>query len=143
LNVPEELNLDFDKIRKEIKNMDQVTEYDIPQMSAFSDFVYGSLRFSEAASGNLSRATKGNAAKVVENIAKWWSPEQFKGKIPKVGSKLSVKAQTIFESVNQLNFKAEGFRQTGGQHVHDEISGRRREGAATEGCGVGGAACRG
>jgi FdhD protein len=30
---------------------------------------------------------------------------------------LKVKAQIVFDSVNQLNFKAEGFRQTGGFHV--------------------------
>ncbi len=45
------------------------------------------------------------------------SPYQFKGKIPHVESKLIVNAQTIFQGVNQLNFKAEGFRQTGGMHV--------------------------
>jgi formate dehydrogenase accessory protein FdhD len=36
---------------------------------------------------------------------------------PKVKSNLAVKAQVIFNSVNQLNFKAEGFRKTGGFHV--------------------------
>ena len=45
------------------------------------------------------------------------SPYQFTGKIPKVTSNLSVKAHVIFDCVNQLNFKAEGFRQTGGLHV--------------------------
>jgi FdhD protein len=45
------------------------------------------------------------------------SPYQYTGKIPNVNSELVVKAQTIFECVNQLNFKAEGFRQTGGLHV--------------------------
>ncbi|HJW30225.1 MAG TPA: formate dehydrogenase accessory sulfurtransferase FdhD, partial [Saprospiraceae bacterium] len=45
------------------------------------------------------------------------SPYQYKGKIPKVESTLKVKAQVLFDSVNQLNFKAEGFRQTGGLHV--------------------------
>ena len=30
---------------------------------------------------------------------------------------MTVKAQVVFDSVNQLNFKAEGFRQTGGLHV--------------------------
>jgi FdhD protein len=44
-------------------------------------------------------------------------PYQYKGKIPKVDSHLAVKAQVVFDSVNQLNFKAEGFRQTGGLHV--------------------------
>jgi FdhD protein len=45
------------------------------------------------------------------------SPYQYKGKTPEVKSALRVKAQVIFDSVNQLNFKAEGFRQTGGLHV--------------------------
>jgi FdhD protein len=45
------------------------------------------------------------------------SPYQYKGKVPKVESALTVRAQVIFDSVNQLNFKAEGFRQTGGLHV--------------------------
>ena len=45
------------------------------------------------------------------------SPYQYVGKTPKVESNLLVKAQVIFDSVNQLNFKAEGFRQTGGLHV--------------------------
>ena len=34
-----------------------------------------------------------------------------------VESNLRVNARVIFDSVNQLNFKAEGFRQTGGLHV--------------------------
>ena len=45
------------------------------------------------------------------------SPYQYKGVVPKIESDLTVKAQVIFDSVNQLNFKAEGFRQTGGLHV--------------------------
>ncbi|MCW4031501.1 MAG: formate dehydrogenase accessory sulfurtransferase FdhD [Candidatus Bathyarchaeota archaeon] len=45
------------------------------------------------------------------------SPYQYTGKIPKVKSNLKVNAQVLFHSVNQLNFKAEGFRQTGGLHV--------------------------
>jgi FdhD protein len=45
------------------------------------------------------------------------SPYQFTGKTPQVSSALTVKAQVIFDCVNQLNFKAEGFRQTGGLHV--------------------------
>ena len=61
LNIPEGLKLDFEKLRKEIKTIPQEVEYDIPQMSAFADFVYSSLRFSEVASANLGRATKGNA----------------------------------------------------------------------------------
>jgi len=45
------------------------------------------------------------------------SPYQYVGKIPQIDSDLKVKAQVIFESVYQLNFKAVGFRQTGGLHV--------------------------
>lgn len=45
------------------------------------------------------------------------SPHQYIGKNPRVGSNLKVSAKIIFDSVNQLNFKAEGFRQTGGLHV--------------------------
>ena len=45
------------------------------------------------------------------------SPYQYKGLVPKIESDLTVKAQVIFDSVNQLNFKAVGFRQTGGLHV--------------------------
>ena len=45
------------------------------------------------------------------------APYQYAGKTPQVESKLTVKAQVIFDSVNQLNFKAEGFRKTGGLHV--------------------------
>jgi FdhD protein len=44
------------------------------------------------------------------------SPHQYVGMTPKVTSNLRVDAQIIFDSVNQLNFKAEGFRQTGGLH---------------------------
>ncbi len=45
------------------------------------------------------------------------SPYQYTGQIPKVKSNLTVKAQVLFHSVNQLNVKAEGFRRTGGLHV--------------------------
>lgn len=45
------------------------------------------------------------------------SPYQFTGRIPKVKSDLKVKAQIVSDSVKQLNFKAKGFRQTGGLHV--------------------------
>lgn len=69
LAIPPHLKLDFEKLRKEIKDMPQTTEFDIPQMTAFSDFVYSALRFSEAASGDLSRATKGNAWQVTQDNA--------------------------------------------------------------------------
>jgi FdhD protein len=45
------------------------------------------------------------------------SPYQYTGKIPRVESNLTIKAQVVFDCVNQLNFKAEGFKKTGGLHV--------------------------
>ena len=56
-------------------------------------------------------------ARVIPSACGSGSPYQFTGKIPKVQSNLKVKAQVVFDSVKQLNFKAEGFRQTGGLHV--------------------------
>ena len=56
-------------------------------------------------------------ARIIPSACGSGSPYQFTGKIPKVESKLKIKAQVIFDSVNQLNFKAEGFRRTGGFHV--------------------------
>ena len=44
-------------------------------------------------------------------------PYQYEGKTPKIHSKLALNANLVFECVNQLNFKAEGFRQTGGVHA--------------------------
>jgi FdhD protein len=45
------------------------------------------------------------------------TPLQFTGKKPIVTSTLTIKAQILSDSVNQLNFKAEGYRKTGGLHV--------------------------
>ena len=56
-------------------------------------------------------------ARVITSACGSSSPYQYKGVTPKVESTLQVKAKIIFDSVNQLNFKAEGFRQTGGLHV--------------------------
>jgi len=42
---------------------------------------------------------------------------QYQRKPVKVTSNLTVKAEVVFNSVNQLNFKAEVFRQTGGVHA--------------------------
>jgi FdhD protein len=56
-------------------------------------------------------------ARVIPSACGSGSPYQYTGKTPEVKSNLKVKAQVIFESVNQLNFKAEGFRRTGGLHV--------------------------
>lgn len=65
LEVPEELRLDYERIRKEIKEMPE-RDYGV---SDFADFMYASLRFSEAASDNLARATKGNAWQVDQDSA--------------------------------------------------------------------------
>ncbi|MCW4054238.1 MAG: formate dehydrogenase accessory sulfurtransferase FdhD [Candidatus Bathyarchaeota archaeon] len=56
-------------------------------------------------------------ARIIPSACGSGSPYQFIGKIPKVESKLKIEAKVIFDSVNQLNFKAEGFRRTGGLHV--------------------------
>jgi len=42
---------------------------------------------------------------------------QYQRKPAKVTSNLKVKAEVVFNSVNQLNFKAEVFKQTGGVHA--------------------------
>jgi FdhD protein len=42
---------------------------------------------------------------------------QYKRKPAKVASNLQVKADIVFKAVNQLNFKAEVFKQTGGVHA--------------------------
>ncbi len=55
--------------------------------------------------------------RVITSACGGGSVYQFTGKTPRVTSNLTIKAQIIFDSVNQLNFKAEGFRQTGGLHV--------------------------
>jgi FdhD protein len=56
-------------------------------------------------------------ARVIVSACGSGSPYQYIGKNPVVESNLTVNAKVIFDSVNQLNFKAEGFRQTGGLHV--------------------------
>ena len=56
-------------------------------------------------------------SRVISSACGSASPLQYSGKIPRVESKLKVKAALVFECVNQLNFKAEGFRKTGGLHV--------------------------
>ncbi len=57
LQIPDGCRLDLDKVRKEIAELEED-----PGLSTFVDFgVYGMLRFSEIASDNLARATKGNA----------------------------------------------------------------------------------
>jgi FdhD protein len=45
------------------------------------------------------------------------STYQYQRKPGKITSNLQVKAETVFNAVNQLNFNAEVFRQTGGVHA--------------------------
>lgn len=71
LVIPPELALDFTAIRKQINTMPEKTENEVPLVSTFADFIYGTLRFSEAASDSLARSTKGNAWQV--------SQENFQG----------------------------------------------------------------
>ncbi|MFH1249019.1 MAG: MoxR family ATPase [archaeon] len=61
LKIPENLKLDFSKIRKEINEMPEQMQHGTPLVSSFADFLYGTLRFSEAASDVSARATKGNS----------------------------------------------------------------------------------
>ena len=56
-------------------------------------------------------------ARVVTSACGSGSPYQYTRKPAKVKSKLTVKAEVLFNSVNQLNFKAELFRRTGGVHA--------------------------
>ena len=69
LEVPEDLKLDTDKIRREIKAMSPEVQHDVDKVGSFADFLYASLRYSEAASHSLARATKGNAWQVNQNNA--------------------------------------------------------------------------
>ena len=56
-------------------------------------------------------------ARIVTSACGSGSPYQYTRKPNKIKSKLTVKAEVIFNSVNQLNFKAELFRKTGGVHA--------------------------
>jgi len=56
-------------------------------------------------------------ARIVTSACGSSSPYQYQRKPAKIKSKLTVKATVVFNSVNQLNFKAELFRQTGGVHA--------------------------
>lgn len=56
-------------------------------------------------------------ARVVTSACGSSSPYQYNRKPNKVMSRLTVKADVLFNAVNQLNFKAELFRKTGGVHV--------------------------
>lgn len=69
MHIPDNLKLDLPTIRREIYGMPEETEYGVSRVEEFADFVYSSLRFSEVASQNLARATKGNAWKVTQDSA--------------------------------------------------------------------------
>jgi len=56
-------------------------------------------------------------ARVISSACGSGAPYQYSPKPPKVKSSLTVKAEIVFNSVNQLNYKAELFRQTGGVHA--------------------------
>lgn len=56
-------------------------------------------------------------ARIIHSACGDSSSYRDSNKLLKVKSSLNVKAQIIFDSVNQLNFKAEGYRRTGGFHV--------------------------
>src|SRR3989344_2009771 len=68
-HVNDGLKLDIPAIRKEINEMPEAVEYNASKVENFSDFVYSTLRFSEAASQNIERATKGNAWKINQDNA--------------------------------------------------------------------------
>jgi len=56
-------------------------------------------------------------ARIVTSACGSGSPYQYERKPKKIASKLVVQAEVVFNSVNQLNFKAELFRKTGGVHA--------------------------
>ena len=56
-------------------------------------------------------------ARIVTSACGSSSPYQYQRKPAIIKSNLTVKATVVFNSVNQLNFKAELFRQTGGVHA--------------------------
>jgi len=56
------------------------------------------------------------STRIIHLIKASTSPYQHDEKIPRVKSKLTVKAQVILDSINRMNVDAKGFRQTGGLH---------------------------
>jgi FdhD protein len=56
-------------------------------------------------------------ARIITSACGSGSPYRYTRKPAKIKSKLAVKADVLFNAVNQLNFKAELFRQTGGVHA--------------------------
>ena len=56
------------------------------------------------------------STRIIPLIKASTSPYQHDQKIPFVKSKLTIKAQTILEAINQINSLAKGFKETGGLH---------------------------
>jgi FdhD protein len=56
------------------------------------------------------------STRIIPLIKTSTSPYQHDQKIPTVKSKLTIKAQTILDALNQINDLAIGFRETGGLH---------------------------
>jgi len=70
LEIPEGLRLDFPEIRKQMNSVsEELYDNGSGKASTFADFLYSSLRFSQAASKDLVRATKGNAWQVNQDNA--------------------------------------------------------------------------
>jgi FdhD protein len=61
--------------------------------------------------------TSGLYSRIIPSACGSTAPYTFVGKIPKVTSKIKVKAQLIRDCVNRLNVVAETFRKTGGVHA--------------------------
>ncbi len=59
----------------------------------------------------------GKRSRIVLSACGSASPYEYVGKLFRVRSSLTVKAETILECVNRLNSMAETFRKTGGVHV--------------------------
>ena len=56
------------------------------------------------------------STRIIPLIKASTSPYQHDQKIPTVKSKLTIKAQTILDALNQMNSLAKGFKETGGLH---------------------------
>ncbi len=56
------------------------------------------------------------STRIIPLIKASTSPYQHDQKIPLVKSKLTIKAQTILDAINQMNSLAKGFKETGGLH---------------------------
>jgi FdhD protein len=56
------------------------------------------------------------STRIIPLIKASTSAYQHDEKLPKVTSKLKIKAQTILDALNQMNSKAKGFKETGGLH---------------------------